>query len=442
MAEQEYTLAPLNSIMEPAAPVQLGRIEPEASEPMAPMAPQQPASIQDQIMAAQQKMGSYQSYGQKHPILAQMANLVNQQSGMNPMYDANGMGFRDNVQMGQLQRQAQALQAMHQAQQQAATNKAHLGMYNSIAGHAGLPNADPDAVMGKDELTLAKDLVSKYGAPSLMKALQNYHTDLSNYTRAQQDLETYNNRKRLGQTDLNKETAPVVPSKPELNLEGINPYLEASTVSGVTGSSNEAAKTGEESGADAATNATALEGNKTQLAKLQAEINDRADKNQIAREQMGQTDKHFGVTSGQEERKIKVEETKAGQQTGSKTQQYLLQDAKSARDHEHKTLNTVQDLNKQLVTLVGKVPAGKIHTDPRYVQLNTAYRQAQHDYNQAKSVADEKQARSDRYSESHQEAPAIAPSPTPSLPVRQSGSQQPVKIKISRAEAQRLGLIK
>jgi len=434
MQNQPYTLQPMNSIMQQFSP-SLGQID-------EPAPAQQVPDIQNQIIAAQQQVANYQPYGQKHPILAGLANMVNQRAGVNPMYDANGMGYRDNVQLGNLQRQAATLNAIKQAQQEAGTNATHLGEYNHYAHIMGLPDAANNAVIGEKDLTGMQTLLQKYGAPALMAARDKYNQDMMAYQQAQTALAHYNERKRLGLTDLNHEVAPIVPQKPVFSADGINPYLDAGTVAGVTGTADAAANTGEKAAADAAGNATNLKGNETKLAELQAQIQQNNISNGLAQQRISQDDQHFGISSAQKDQELKIQGEKAHSETGSKTQTYLLQDAKSARDTEHKALNTVQDLNKQLVNLVNKVPASQIRTNPAYLQLNNAYRQAQTEYNKAKSVADEKQARADRYVSSQEDQPVSKPVPAQTQPVRQSASQAPVKIRISRAEAIRRGLIK
>lgn len=434
MGDQSFGLLPINNVMQRyAAPSsQLGDIAPEA--------PAQP-SLDDQIAGAQKQQLGYQSYGQQHPILAQMGNLVMQQHGLPAMYDANGMGYQDQVQLGGMQRQLAALKAMQAAQQEARTNQSRLGWGVDLAKHANLQAPAQGSVLNDKDITFLQQQANREGAPEYAKRLLDYKQGLEEHLASVQKHEQFLARQRAGMLGKDEKEPAVLP-KPNLDLTGVNSLLTAPEVSGITGDVGASPTAGIDSVDKAAGVVNTEKSNQVQAAKLQAEINARSDANQLARDKMGQEDQHFGVTTGQKDQEIKLAGEKTHAETGSKTQTYLLTDAKSARENEHKTLNNVQTINKQILDLSKKVPLGQLQTDPRFLRLNADYRVAQGEYNKAKSVADEKQARADRYASSQQEAPVNQPAAAPALPVRQSASEAPTKIRMSRAEAKRLGLIK
>lgn len=348
------SLAPIAGYT-PQMPQQMPQFQPQAQPQAAP-----PPSINDQLQAIQQQSLGRKTFGEQHPIWAGF--LGTQTSPQDDAYFAKA------------QRDAQILNAIKAQQEAAATNEAHKPVYKYLANMIGVHDELPEgAVIGKDDIAVVQDLVKTHGAPALMKAGLEYNQAKEDYTEAKASLAHYNERKRLGLTDLNKEVAPVLPPKPVFNIDGINPFLDAGKISGFTGTAGEAGKTGENIVSHSATNATNLEGNKTQLAKLQAEINARSDVNQLARDKINQDTQQFGVTSGQKDTELGIAQTRAAGDIESKKVQARVSALKSGIDAAKKSNDEIRSTMRSLFGATKKgdviIPAQDNVKYPQYVRM-------------------------------------------------------------------------
>jgi len=405
-----------------------------ATSPAASGAPVNPLSATaQQLQKAYQDYANYKTPMQAHPILGALGSFYFPQVGM----IMNAVG---NAGATAKQREIQNLQALYQMQQAALTNQNRAGEFNSVAPNAGLAPAVPGATIDDKDLTLAQTLAQKYGAPKLIQAQQQYNMDAANYERAQQALATYQQKANAGiLTDAEKQAGPpAVPPKPEFKIDGINPYLDAGTAAGVTGTSGEAMKTGEESGEKAAANATTLKDAQARIEEAKAKL---AQDAQIAQDRlqemhdwhqtlapiMQQKADQTGALDTAKVSHMQNQDSLAKTRAQSGAGQLLYRDAELASHAADKASQRMQDLNKLIIQRMNKDGANFIN-DPGYTSLVGQYNNAKAQFAQAQSITEAKRQKFDAFVNGSQPVAAPQISATPATGHTITSTTQAIKV--------------
>lgn len=330
---------------------QLGQIPDTPTEAPQSLTPLVPQTAPDQLTQYyQQQLKGYDNpWYKQHPVATRFLGM--QQYGLPGLFLAPQIAQRMVD-----QNKARTLLALQQAQQTDATNKAHLGAYNSLAQLGGLPSADPNSVIDDKDLTMAQAIALKHGAPALMAAINKYNIDLQNYKSAQADLKLYNDRKNRGLLQpIGKDKAgnpiypeaPVVPDIPELSTKDINPLLDAGTVAGVTGTSGEAANTGINTALEPSKDVTSEQQAQVEEDKLQHQLVHDNQEIELARQKANEDTRHNTVSEGIQQTQADTSAQNVGSQIDQRQKNLQIEGLKAQQGVEKNWLDTTDRFLKQ-----------------------------------------------------------------------------------------------
>lgn len=214
-----------------------------------------------QLYALRGQIANYQPMALRHPVLSGLFNMP--------------VSPQDLAMTNQMQAKQQMLQDLMGAQQAYANNQTNAGFAAPLAKDAGLGAIQPGTQVSPDMIKMLYEIAQGHGQGAAAQSLNTYNQNLANYQTQIQNLQNdYNMRKIHGQLTPEeiKAGGPALPAQPTMDMSGIGNYTDLSKLSGITGSSGEARKTGEEAGAAAGTLGVTQQENEAKIKQAQAEM--------------------------------------------------------------------------------------------------------------------------------------------------------------------------